>query len=460
MKELQFGKEEINTPILTYNALDKSHTISGFGGQIWMGDSRAIRIAEDQGWSMVRMSIEDKKPDGSKPGLSKPNNLRAEYDTYWNQFNTERIKNLHTILASKRITPIYVQFGIDRVWLDNDKNKNFVGSYVNELAEYWAAHVVWMKKNGVTPKYIELFNEPDYHDEDGNGNGYVKPSDYNSIVKAVRRILDERDCSATRIVGPGRAHFDVEDPDEWVDKLDADGIRAIDAWSIHSYEWGSGPEDSKINNPQYVRDNWKGFLNSVKAKDPSHSKPIFLTEHATKCTTFHAHPYADEKGNADNFASNTQYYGVRVFENALSFINMGANSIIVWQACDQAWNPEKFWGMEKLDGTKRPVYYAMKTLSTVVPSGAFVLKSPPQAKTGIYATAFTTGDRFIAAFANGTAESGNVTVNVNNASISFLKAEAMINGAIESKLLTVANNSFIVDLPRDSTLVVTLALSR
>lgn len=460
MKEFQFGKDEINTPILTYDALDKSHTISGFGGQIWMGDSRAIRIAEDQGWSMVRMSIEDTKPDGSKPGLSKPNNLRAEYDTYWNQFNTERMKNLHTILASKGITPIYVQFGIDRKWLDNAEDKNFVGSYVNELAEYWAAHVVWMKKNGVTPKYIELFNEPDYHDGDGNGNGYVKPSDYNSIVKAVRRILDERDCSATRIVGPGRAHFDVGAKDEWVDELDGEGIRAIDAWSIHSYEWGSGPGDSNISNPQYVRHNWKGFLNSVKAKDPSHSKPIFLTEHATKCRTFHNSTYDDnEKPNPDNFASNTHYYGVRVFENALSFINMGANGIIVWEACDQGWQM-KSWGMEKLDGTKRPVYYAMKTLSTVVPAGASVLKSPPQAKSGIYAAAFTTDDQLIAAFANGTAESGNVTVNVNNASISFLKGEAMINGAIESKLLTVANNSFIVDLPGDSTLVVTLALSR
>ncbi|MEG5213897.1 hypothetical protein [Microcoleus sp. ARI1-A3] len=411
------------------------------------------------------MSIEDTKPDGSQPKLSKPNNLRVEYDTYWNQFNTERMKNLHTLLASQGITPIYVQFGIDPKWLDKDKN--FVGSYVNELAEYWAAHVVWMKKNGITPKYIELFNEPDYNDTNGNGNGYVKPSDYNSIVKAVRRILDERDCSATRIVGPGRAHFNVGAKDEWVDELDADGIRAIDAWSIHSYEWGK-PED--INNPQYVRDNWNGFQNSVKAKDPSHSKPIFLTEHATKCTTFDGCTYDsdDEKGKVDNFASNTHYYGVRVFENALSFINMGANSIIVWQACDQCWgeacnesrNPQFFWGMEKLDGTKRPVYYAMKTLSTVVPAGAFVLKSPPQAKTGIYAAAFTTGDRFIAAFANGTADPDTITVNVNNASISFLKAEAMINGAIESKFLTVAKNSFIVDLPGYSTLVVTLAMSR
>jgi O-glycosyl hydrolase len=448
MKEFQFGKDEVNTPLLTYNALDKSHTISGFGGQIWMGDSRAFRIAEDQGWSMVRMSIEDTKPDGSKPRLSKPKNLRAEYDTYWNQLNTERIKNFHTILASKGITPIYVQFGIDPVWLDN---KKFVISYVNELAEYWAAHVVWMKKNRVTPKYIELFNEPD-----GDWNGQVMPSDYNSIVKAVKRILDERGCSATQIVGPGRAHFDVGPSDEWVDALDADGIRAINTWSIHSYEWGK-PED--INNPQYVRDNWNGFLNSVKAKDPSHSKPIFLTEHATKCRTFHNRTYDDnEKPNPDNFASNTQYYGVRVFENALSFINMGANGIIVWEACDQDWE-KKSWGLEKLDGTKRPVYYAMKTLSTVVPAGAFVLKSPPQAKTEIYAAAFTTDDRFIAAFANGTAEHRTVTVNVNNASISFLKAEAMINGAIESKFLTVANNSFIVDLPGDSTLVVTLALS-
>ena len=101
---------------------------------------------------------------------TKRNSIRSKRRT---TLNTERIKNLHTILASKSITPIYVQFGIDPKWLvtDNKIKKSFVGSYVNELAQYWTAHVVWMKKNGVTPKYIELFNEPDYHDEEGNGNG-------------------------------------------------------------------------------------------------------------------------------------------------------------------------------------------------------------------------------------------------------------------------------------------------
>jgi hypothetical protein len=437
--------------ILTYDALNTSHVINGFGGQIWMDDqSRAVRIASDQGWSMLRTPIEDKKKDGSKPKLSKPNNSRAEYDAYWNQFDTEKMKNLHNTLASMGITPIYVQFGVEPIWLDN--NNKFIGSNVNELAEYWAAHVAWMKKNDVTPKYIELFNEPD-----GDWNGYVIPNDYNSIVMTVRRILDERGCGATQIVGPGRAHFDVGTRDEWVDALSEDGIRSIDAWSIHSYEWG--PED--INNPQYVRDNWQGFLNSVKVKDPNNLKPIFLTEHATKCTTFHNRTYADEKGNADDFASNTQYYGVRVFSNALSFINMGANSIIVWQACDQSWNSEQYWGMEKLDGTRRPVYYAISTLFTAVPVGAFVLKSAPFAESGMEAAAFTTGDQFIAAFANGTAEQRDVTVNVKNASISSPKAEAMVNGMIvELELVINDNNSFTVVLPGDSTLVVTFALSR
>lgn len=441
---MNFSDNETNALILTYDALDTSHIISGFGGQIWMDDSRAIRIAKDQGWFIVRTPIEDKKPDGSKPKLSKPNNSRTEYDAYWNQLNTEEMQKLHNTLDSAGITPIYVQFGIDAVWLSNRK---FVSSYVNELAEYWVAHVVWMKKNSVTPKYIELFNEPD-----GDWNGFVMPSDYNSIVKAVRRILDERGCSATRIVGPGRAHFDVGASDQWVESLDADGVQSIEAWSIHSYEWGK-PED--IQNSQYVRDNWNGFLNSVKAKDPDHAKPIFLTEHATKCTIFRDRTYgSNDEPDAGNFASDTQSYAVRVFENALSFINMGANSIIVWQACDQSWD-KKAWGMEKLDGTKRPVYYAMKLLSTAVPAGASVLKSP-QSGNGIYTAAFTTGSQMIVAFANGTDAERVVTVNINNANISFLKAEAMVNGAIEPKSTIVVNNSFTINLPRDSTLVVTL----
>lgn len=95
MEEFQIGKDKMNTPILTYDALNKSHTISGFGGQIWMDDSNAVRIARDQGWSMVRMPIEDKKPDGNKVKLSKPNNSCAEYDAYWNQLNTQTMKNLH-----------------------------------------------------------------------------------------------------------------------------------------------------------------------------------------------------------------------------------------------------------------------------------------------------------------------------------------------------------------------------
>jgi O-glycosyl hydrolase len=402
---------------------------------------------------MLRTPIEDKKPDGSKPNLSKPNNSRAEYDAYWNQFDTEKMKKLNDTLASMGVTPIYIQFNIDSKWL---KKKEFDITYVNEVAEYWAAHVVWMKKNGVTLKYIELFNEPDECDE--CCKGCVIPSNYNSIVKTVRRILDERGCSATRIVGTGRAHFDVGASDEWVDALDAEGIKAIDAWSIHGYEWEK--VSGEINNPQYVRDNCKGFLNSLSAKDPSHSKPIFLTEYATKCTTFHNLSYNNnDTSNSNNPASNTQYYGIRVFENALSFINIGANGLIVWQACDQKWE-DKSWGLEKLDGTKRPVYYAIKTLYTAVPAGAFVLKSPPQAKSGIYAAAFATDTEFIAAFANGTSEQNAATVNVNNASISFVKAEAMVNGAIAPKSISVVNNSFTIVLPRDSTLVVTLALSK
>lgn len=455
---------------LTFDVKQTSHQMSGFGGQIWMDDEAvALDIAKDQKWSMVRVNIQDKKPavknqkkkDRDKLNLPLSNIKNVDFKTHWDSLDAGEMKEFHRQLETRRIIPIYAFLKDEPRWLDS--NNKFISNYINEVAEYWAAHVGWMKKNGVSPKYIELFNEPDY-----KTGGIVSPKDYNEIVKAVRKKLDERGYKDTLIVGPGTAHFDLKPNDpNYIEALDPDGVNAIGAWSLHSYEWGwGGSTDPKwdINSPKYVRNHWKddqGLLKSINSKDPNHSKPIFLTEHATKSNKYYDSQYdSNDQDKNQNFASKTQSYGVRVFGNALTFINNHVNGVILFQAQDQGWD-KTHWGMMSENKFKRPVYYTMQTLSSAVPPGAMVLKSPLQDESDIYAAAFIAGDRFIAAFANGTQTERAVTVTVNNANISFLKAEAVVNGKIvKGKVGRTPNSpSFIVTLPSDSTLVVTFQSS-
>jgi hypothetical protein len=416
---------------IVFDVEDTSQTFMGFGAQMWTGDDRPIAIAEDMNFRYMRINV-------NYDSLSFSTGTRSDYDNFWANSTYWHRSNLQSTWAdldALGIKKVMVQFGIQDVWLNS--SDEFQSQYVDEHAKYWGAYVSWISSYGMTPEYIELFNEPD-----GTWNGYVSPSIYNEVVKAVRTELDYRGFPDVKIIGPGKAHINIGSEDDWIDALDTQGVQAMGGWSIHGWYWWSQEQRDSIRN------SWYGFGNSINNKDPQGNKPVFITEYSSNATEFH--------GVTANLE--TVPWAVRVFENTLSFLNLGVNIPIYWQSADMSWGEPNNNGLVRVDGSKRPVYYALQSFFPKVPVDSNVI-SPTLQDNDVYSCALLKDDVLVIAMANGSAANCSKTVKICNVNdLNITEALAFVGtpgNEIVEKYLTVNSDYTIdVDLPSDTTLTI------
>jgi hypothetical protein len=428
---------------IVMNAADVSHPFYGFGAQIWPGDLRVESLTTDLNLKYFRIA-----PGGCP---TPPTDATvAQMDAYVNsQYNgTSRGNNVTASLqmaANHNVAVIFVRFGGPAAWLGS--GNRLLSQYFDDYARLWASEVYFFRSRGLRVDYVELFNEPE-----GDWNIYCPGADYNTVVKLVRAELDSRGLTDVGIVGPGLAYL-YHGP-SWIGALDTQGKAALAAWSTHAWDEGWGNTAAL---PSFLDQRWKNYFGAaVNSADPTHSKPIIVTEYASGVCTYNGVTYStDTYGDTYQFAQ-------RCYENSLTLANNGANVLCYWEAANQSWQSQPMYAFMRINSTLRPTYYVFSTLAPFVQNGSMVLNKTWNDPV-ISAAGFVSEDRLVLAFANSSADTVTRSVQVTGVtSLAITNALAFISGNVVDKLSEItydyATNSMNISLPRESTLTVVMSL--
>lgn len=393
--------------------------ILGFGTQVWDGDPGALQFLPTLGMKWIRLNLRGVEK------FNQPDLPESEYLDYMKRtIFWDRIRYLRAVRDAQKLSVVLVTFDVPACWADQERR--IKPEHAASFAALWAAAVRAYADEGLKPDYIELFNEPDC-----KWSGGCAPETYNRIVTLVRERLDRQSLADVKIVGPGTANIDRDDDNPWVKALDDQGRAAHGAWSTHGWEWRN------TDDPGHVRRSFtNGFMQSVRGIDPGMTKPIFITEFATKATGFHGVEYASQGKQYRDTTADQPAYAVRVFENALSFLNGGASVLLHWQAADQWWE-DAAWGLVgRLEDSypRRPVFAALQALFPALPVGTRVVETE-QADTGPYAAAFRCPDnRLVLALVN--EDKAAVRVNVvisGNRPLTLRQSRRFVDGKLATE---------------------------
>lgn len=423
---------------LTFDINNTSHEFKGFGVQIWAGDVSVEPVLRDLHVKYARIDV-----DGFKKPFDVEGWTDKEYEQYYRDQNWQHHQKTAQLLKKYDIRMIANVFGAPANWKTDKPRKNSLDQkYYSHYAKRLAAALASMYNSNIKPVGIEIFNEPD-----GDWDCYVPPEGYDSIVRMLRKELDKRGLQELLIVGPGLAHIDTGKKEPWIDALTEEGDSAMGAWSIHGWQW----DVMKNQNPRYARDSYlNGFKVALLKKDPEQSKQVFITEFSA-AKVWPNDPDAYEK---ISFAS-------RSVEDALSFLNCGANSVLFWEAADMNWSPHRHHGLIRLDKTARPVYLALQSIFANWPVDSLILTPPEQPDGDIYTASVLNRERRIVAISlvNSTKDAKKKTIHIAGPrSLKIVRCVSFENGKLAARELRLdATAQFTAALSANSTLTVVLS---
>lgn len=371
-----------------FDMRELSHRFGGFGTQVWAFNNNP------------KVDLEQKLAA-----------LDIRYVRLTRQGTSEQMRSLRELTDRMQIEWVYTVWSAPPGLADS----RGVLEDVRGFAKWWVEQVGALARDGMTPHYIELMNEPDSM---GHWSTGIGPATYNSLVKRVRDALDRSGFASVGIIGPGLAHLNWEEHNtKWIDALDPEAVAALAAWSTHSWDDG----DLCRGGSSCIETQWMAFQRATRRKDAH--KPIFVTEYASKEATFHgvSYPRPESTWRTDAgyySATNTVAYAVRLYENSLALLNSGANVPFVWQLVDEIAELDslgKSWGLVDINGRPKPAYTALTTLCSKLPVGAAVVRAPDQSSNTLYAAAFVHEDRTVVAIANDSDVSRTSTIRLANA---------------------------------------------
>ena len=336
-----------------------SHELLGLGAQVWPGDSKWRQLVQVLDFRFVRMSI---GPNWDALASQPPSNVtQAEMNTYVAaNFDGDFQGRLSSAVSSVQyaqsngIDVVLNHFKIPNAWLDD--NDNLRSSNLDEFAEFWAAVLTLLDANGVRPDYVELANEPN-----GDWNGHISPSRYNTLVKLARQAFDDAGFTDVGIVGPGLSEMRLND--QYFAALDQDAVEAIAAWSTHTWD------DSADWSARFAV-----FTDEIDAVDPGRTKPVFATEFATSVSTFDGVSYSNNEGGGPLPASEAGLFPIEVLRNTVRLLNGGVGVPLYWEAADQSFN-SLTWGLMDRSGQYRPTANALFPVVNNAGPGSFVLEN-------------------------------------------------------------------------------------
>ncbi len=366
------------------------HRYAGFGANIWPGDPTFERVCQTLNMTWVRLWTNF---HGDAPG---PDVDYGQLDAHWSLSpGNDALRATAGTIRAHRLNTVLCLGAPPTGWLGT--RKELLPEYHSAFVRLWGSVVRHHVRMGVTPRYIELYNEPD-----GDWSVHVSAIDNSRLISQVRDELDRLGFRHVGICGPGTARADWgESGDAYIHALDTNAVKALSAWSNHAWEWNA----AAINTPEgrmYLRSAWESIRNSIRKRDPAFRRPILVTEFATKATQFHGKRYRDPgAGLSHACASDTHAYAIRVLENAMHLLNGGANALMVWECADQEWSGHE-WGLltrPSRGSAPRPVFHALASVFPLVPVPARVLLVTHSDL--LTAGAFRSADRLTIVLVNG-----------------------------------------------------------
>lgn len=430
-----------NAQTITMDLQQTDQQVLGFGAQIWAGDARGHAALTEIGARYARLqhsvnffTFPTQPPTDSN--LVADDNFTDMKNYIAVNFNgaggsepwhLPNVKNTQNWANANGVELIINEFQIAYSFL-NTQNTQMLTNRVDDYATFWGAMLSYLDDNNVRPDYIELANEPD-----GTWNGRITSTDYNALATQTRNVLDAHGFSDVGIVGPGLSQLGDT---SWVNALDSTSVNSLAGWSAHAWDDTLG-----IDSRAQI------FENAVDAKDPN--KPVFITEYATKITTFNGTGYGPPDSGGD--AADQSVFAVQVFNNTLSLVNHGAGALILWEAADQSWSSKR-WGLKRLDGTNRPTIVAMNTLFDLLPDDATVLEqiwNDPE----VTIAGFLKDGKLIVGLANTLDSDESRTLEFANVPgrLQFDEGLLYTGGIVSPVQYSVANNSISFLLAAEST---------
>ncbi len=442
---LLIGASAMAEDVVRLDVTRAAHTYMGFGANIWPGDLAVEKAIADIGMTWVRLWAGcPENPPGTDA-------TREEFDAYWRRHpGNDQLRKTATMIARRKLKTVLCVGSPPSAWLG--PGHVLKPEYHGAFARMWGSAVLVHREAGISPTYIELYNEPD-----GFWGIHVSPSVNAKLTRMVRAELDARGFRDVGICGPGTAHADWgEVGDQYVNAMDAAAVGALAAWSNHAWEWK--PDRIHADNGHaYLREEWPSVMDAIRRKDPGPKRPVIVTEFATKAYVFHGTRYVDQgAGRSVLCASDTASYAARVVTNAIHLLNGGANALIVWEGADQSWSNHE-WGLmtrPERGSRPRPVYHALAAAFSTVPVGARILRQ--DGDTGCAVVGLRKGETIVFVAANGTSRDRSVRIPVTGAWQLRRRTLRAFGGAT----CAVADAEITLRLPRDAVISVSVTAGR
>ena len=337
----------------------------GVGAQIWPGDPAWPAALDPLGAGLVRIPF---NPNFGDARVRLPVDAsRATWDAWLAEHALDVAPTFRDDLASSlALTEARGLDWIGLVWEAPPAWETADGAlradHVDDYAALIGALVGWLDDAGITPRWLELANEPD-----GDWNTYIGPEAYDALVIATRAELDARGLDGIGILGPGLAVLGGwTTPHPWVPSLSDAAVDALEGWSVHAWDDYAEAGEGHL----FLEDRWDIFAGQVEARDPT--KPVFVTELGSKDTVFGDARYNVADPGVCGVLSESDGYAIRMLAHLAVALAAGADGIVVWEAADQSWSCANY-GM--IDESRRPRRFldAMAMFTSAWPSDGGVV---------------------------------------------------------------------------------------
>ncbi len=275
----------------------------------------------------------------------------------------------HKFLREHGIKIILIHFELPYHWRIDKKSGLIHDEYIDDLARFYTAHLLYLKGKGITIDYIELANEPD-----GHWNGHIPPNAYASLLEQCDSLFEEYGLGDVQILGPGLAFLNLYGRlPSYMEALQNGAHTSLDGWSTHTWD----EVEFHSSNPEYSYGVWQPFLDGISKADPIRKKPLFVTEYGSDVTEYANRSYESARDQIIDNVTDSWDYAVRVIANSISHLNRGANALILYRLSNSHWH-KTGWGIIQPESPtysrKKPIYQIITDVVSDLPLNSQILK--------------------------------------------------------------------------------------
>jgi hypothetical protein len=372
--------------------LKAAHVFNGFGLQVWpQTDHRAERDAliRDLNVRWVRFSVTPEVPEDQLKSHMSITEILNVIIKHEDQQQSEMLRQFQEELGALRVQSHLVFWQMPPPWCvsvhgsDGQERTHVEPGHIQDFSNWVVAHLLYLKRFGITPAAVEMINEPD-----GASNTNYTPEEYDSLLCSVKASFDEHGLK-TGIEGPGVGTGFTTGA--YLEELERTGhISLLQQLSWHDYDTTKRPEPA-------------GFAGvPLGLLSQAHGLPIAVTEFTSESPRWGKPPYdAGPETRSENNATNAVDFGISVAGEALKLIADGASQISFWQAEDPSWTHDAF-GLLDETGNRKPVATALQSFLQLLPKDVQAI-GPDKNVFGFAGVTFRTSKMAVVVLANLTA---------------------------------------------------------